>query len=192
MIKPINNWKNQEAEREFIPLPPDGYVCKIMGAKVQEYSSCTMLVVSIDIAEGEFKDYYTNDYRSQTVEDKKWRGNLRLYIPNEDNPGKYEESTRRKFKSFTNALEDSNNFTWEWDETKLKGLLLGLVFRNEQWVKDDKSGWKAQPFKCISVDDVRTGNFTVPNDKPLKDAPKSSTAPAGFTAIEDEDDDLPF
>ena len=107
-MKPINNWNNQEAEREFIPLPPDGYVCKIMGAKVQEYSSCTMLVVSIDIAEGEFKDYYTNDYRSQTVEDKKWRGNLRLYIPSEDYPGEYDESTRRKFKSFTNALEDSN------------------------------------------------------------------------------------
>lgn len=189
-MKPIKNWKNQEAEREFIPLPADGYVCKIMGAKVQEYSSCTMLVVSIDIAEGEFKDYYTNDYRSQTVEDKKWRGNLRLYVPNEDNPGKYEESTRRKFKSFTNALEDSNNFTWEWDETKLKGLFLGLVFRNEQWVKDDKSGWKAQPFKCISVADIRSGDFTIPNDKPNKDAPKESTTPAGFDVV--EDDDLPF
>ncbi len=193
----ITNWDKQEAEKEIVPLPVDGYVCKIMGCEEKIYPNSSVLVVSIDIVEGDFKDYYANDYRSQTVEDKKWRGNLRLYIPNEDKPGKYEESTRRRFKTFTNAVEDSNtNLKWTWDtlEKDFKGKLIGIVFRNEQWVWEGKEGWKAQPFKCTSVDNIRSGDFTIPKDKPHKDAqqPQASVSGDYSDMPEISDEDLPF
>lgn len=196
-MKPLTNWKNQEEEKEFQKLPADGYICKIMGAKVNTFltkggRSCEQLVVSIDIADGEFVDFYANDYRNQQQEDKKWKGNLRLYIPNEDNPGQYEESTRRKFKSFTNVVEDSNpGYSWNWDEATLKGKKIGILFRIEQWVMDGREGWKTQPFKPVSVLTIEDGNFTIPKEKPHKDAIGASNE--GFTTADAlADEDLPF
>lgn len=194
-MKAIKNWNTQEAEKEFIPLPANGYICKIMGIKEHAYQNCSVLVVSIDIAEGEFKDYYAEDYRNQQQEDKKWKGNLRLYIPDDDNPGQYEESTRRRFKSFTNAVEDSNpNLKWDWEtlEKDFKNKFIGIVFRNEQWVYEGKSGWKAQPFKCVSIQDIRDGNFNIPKDKPNKNVYVESSTPEFVDANNIDDEDLPF
>ena len=197
MIKSINNWNTQEAAKDFTPLPVDGYVCKIMGTRVQTCSNgLEMLVVSIDILDGEFANYYADEYRNQQNEDKKWKGNLRLFIPT-DERSEQAERTRRNFKTFTNALEDSNlNYHWDWDETRLKGLKLGVVFRNEQWVFDGKSGWKAQPFKCVSVEDIETNNFTIPKEKPHKDALPvnypSTTEIVQELPLDDDMGDLPF
>ena len=65
------------------------------------------LEISIDVAEGEFKDFYATDYRGQNQEDKKWRGVLRLYVPKDDGSD-MDEWTKSKLKAATNAVEDSN------------------------------------------------------------------------------------
>lgn len=193
MIKKINNWESVKAATEKVVLPPDGYVVEIKGAKVVTYKSndgglFEKLEISIDIAEGEFKDYYTNDYRNQQNEDKKWRGVLRLYLPKEDGTEK-DEWTKSTFKGVVAAIEDSNpGYHWDWDETKLKGKKVGCIFRNEEWEWAEKTGFTARPFKFIAVDKIRTGAFRLPKDKLLKRDEYSS--PASYTDI--PDDDLPF
>ena len=60
------------------PLPAGGYVAKVLTAIVEDYSWGEVLVISFDIAEGEYKDFFSKQYRENTREDKKWKGNFRL------------------------------------------------------------------------------------------------------------------
>lgn len=196
-MRKVNDWENVKAATEKVALPVGGYIVNIMGAKVVEFDGkdggkFEKLEVSIDIAEGEFKDYYTNDYRSQQSEDKRWKGVLRQYLPKDDGTEK-DEWTKSSLKALIGAIEDSNpTYHWDWDETKLKGKKVGCIFRNEEWEYDGKTGFTARPFKFISVDKIKTGNFRLPKDRYLNNdsAPANTTAETNYKDI--PDDDLPF
>lgn len=199
-MRAIGNWENVQAQKEFVELPAGGYVCKIMGAEVKTYKSQSgesfeKLEVSIDIAEGDFENYYADNYRNQT-EPKKWKGVLRYYVPTEDGSEK-DEWAKRTLKGFTEAVESSNmGYRWEWDERTLKGKKIGVIFRNEQWEYSGKTGWKAMPFRAIDATDAGTGNFKIPADKPLKNSPSSGAMSAqsfapNFADVDNEED-LPF
>lgn len=184
-MKPINNWNAVKAPTEFTELPAGGYVCKIMGAEVKEYTNTTngstweKLEVSIDISEGDFAGYYANNYRSQS-EPKKWKGIIQYYIPVDDGSEK-DEWSKRTLKGFTDAVETSNiGYTWDWDETKLKGKKIGIIFRREEWEYNGKSGWKTAPFKAIDATRAATGEFKMPADKPLKNNSSNSNNFANF------------
>ena len=199
-MKAIGNWENVQAQKDFVELPVGAYVCKIMGAEVKTYTaqsgeSFEKLEVSIDISEGDFENYYADKYCNQT-EPKKWKGVLRYYVPTEDGSEK-DEWAKRTLKGFTEAVESSNQaYRWEWDERTLKGKKIGVIFRNEQWEYNGKTGWKAMPFKAIDVTDAATGNFRVPADKPLKNSTGTVTVPAQNFAPNfenmDNEEDLPF
>lgn len=191
-MQKVKDWDTVQAVGEAVKLPVDGYVCKIMDAKEMTYNGTSgefsRLEVSFDIAEGEYKGFFANDYRAQQQEDKKWKGVLRLYIPKDDG-SEMDEWTKRRLKSLTESAEDSNSgFHWEWDESKLKDKLVGIVFRNEEWDFNGKTGWKAQAFKAVSVSAVRDGKFSIPKEKPLANSNASSNT---FTEVEDNED-LPF
>lgn len=193
-MKPIKNWDSVQAVEDWKKLPNGGYACRIFGAKERTVSNgSTMLEVSIDISEGEFKDYYATDYRNQTNENKKWRGVLRLFVPTDDGSEK-DNLTKKIFKGFTNAVEDSNpGYHWDWNENGLKGKAVGMITRNEEWEWEGKTGMSVRPFKAVSVDDIRSGNYTLPKDKYLNGSAPATSAPSndGFAAIEGGDD-LPF
>ena len=61
----------------------------------------------MDIIEGEYKEYFRRDFDSQNTEDKKWRGVLRLYVPNGDGSDQ-DNWSASKLKRFVNNVEDSN------------------------------------------------------------------------------------
>ena len=89
------------------------------------------------------------------------------------------------------AIEDSNEgYTWDWDENTLVGLTAGLLFRNKEYDYEGRQGFWTEPFKFISADKVRTGDFKMPKDKLLPPKKKQAAPPAGFTEI--TDDDVPF
>ena len=89
-------YEGYKAEKSFNEaLPAGGYVAKIMGTKIEEYTWGDVFIISFDIAEGEYKDFFTNQYRTNTNEDKKWKGNYRLNIPSEKS--KYLESDKKRF-----------------------------------------------------------------------------------------------
>ena len=183
------------------PLPAGGYVAKIMGAKVEKYSWGEVLIISFDIAEGEYKDFFKNQYRANTNEDKKWKGNFRLTIPQEND--QYAESNKRTFGNAIWAIEESNpGYHWAWDENTLKEKLVGVLFRNREWAIDDKRGWTTECCTFISADEVRSGEFKMPKDKPLSQKEqekldKAVDAAGGKTEFKplidiEDDDDLPF
>lgn len=195
-MKKFNDWENVKTASEFVPLPAGGYIVELRNAKIKEYKNrdgdaFERFEIAIDIAEGEFKDYYANDYCNQTNEDKKWKGVLRLYMPKEDG-SEQDEWTKSRFKSFIEAVEDSNpGFHWDWDESKLRGKKIGCLFRLEEWEYNGKTGKKAQPFKAVSVEKIKSGNFKIPKEKLLEKNASAPTAPTPeYRDIPDED--VPF
>lgn len=198
-LKRPENWENVKAVSERENLPVGAYVCKIVTAGVRTYKksdgsgSFDRLEVAFDIQEGDFAGHYQKDFDSQRNEDKKWKGVLRLYIPVDDGSEK-DEWTKRIFKGFTDSLEASNlGYHWDWEEKSLKGKMVGILFRNEQWAMGERSGWKAQPFRALAVDAVRGGKFTIPKARPNKNAVSIDvTADGDNFAVVDDTEDLPF
>ena len=197
-MRAINNWNDVKASTDFTALPAGGYVCKIQGAKIRTFDgkngSFERLEVAVDIVEGEYKDHFRRDFDSQNTEDKKWRGVLRLYVPSGDGSDQ-DNWSAAKLKRFVNDVEDSNpGYHWDWEESKLKGKLVGLTFRREEWEYNGKTGWKTNPFQAYTVEDIRQNKFQMPKDKPLKGKDSTSTAQPKFEDVVETavDDDLPF
>ena len=191
-MKAFNGLEIKKSVGASGPLPAGGYVAKILNAKVEEYSWGEKLVISFDIAEGEYKDFFRNQYNENTREDKKWKGNFRLTVPNEGN--QYFDSQKRTFGNAIWAIEESNpSFRWAWDENALKGKMVGVLFRNFEWAMDDgRSGWSTECCTFVSVEDVRTGNFKQPKDKPIRNKATNNAPASNFTVLDDSADDIPF
>lgn len=193
-MRKFSNWENVKPAAERQQLPKGGYIVKILDAKVRTYTSdkgsFEKLEISVDIANGEFKDFYATDYRSQTQEDKRWRGVLRQYIPTDDGSEK-DEWTKSVFKAMTDAIEDSNpGYHWDWNETGLKGKTVGALFRSEEWDYQGKTGFATRCFKLIPAEMIKSGKFKVPADKLLT---KTVSGPSGQNFEEiSSGDDLPF
>ena len=170
-MKPIANWANVQAAKERMVLPGGGFVVKIVGAKISKFPTFERLDIALDISEGEYKGYYDLDFKSQTQEDKKWKGVLSQKLPQDDG-SQDDEWKKAALKALIEAIEESNpGYHWDWDETKLKGKTAGCLFRMEEWFMNGKKGWKARPFKFMPVDRIRQGAFTVPKFRPHRDFP---------------------
>ena len=201
MIRKPNNWNEVQEFTDRPKLPLGAYVCKVRRAVVQSNDFGEQLCILFDIAEGEFAGFFDSDFKSNTRDDKKWKGVLRQFLPRDDGSEK-DEWTKSSFKGMVTSFEKSNpGYQWNWDEASLSGKLVGILFRNEEWEWDGKSGWAVRPFRAISIDSVRSGDFTVPKDKPLKSKTSNqsladiyfpqSERPQTFAEIEDNGD-LPF
>lgn len=173
------------------PLPVGGYFAKIMNAEVKEYTWGEVLVVSFDIAEGEYKDFFANQYKANTNEDKKWKGNFRINVPQEGN--QWYDSQKRSFGNAIACIEESNNgYHWDWDEAKLKGKMVGVLFREREWEWEGKSGITTECCAFCSVDDVRCGNFKTPRPKMLNKQTTTETKKEKDFEEIISDEDLPF
>lgn len=192
----IRQYSGMKAEKmtSSNPLPAGGYVAIIKRAEVINYDWGQVLELSFDIAEGEHKDFFAKQYRSDTREDKKWKGKHRLTIPVEGT--QYFESNQRTFNNFIFALEDSNKgYYFDWDETKIKDKIIGVLFRNKEWEWQGKSGWTTECGAITDAQSIKNGDFKPLADKPLKGSTASNnTSSSGFTEMPllEDDDDLPF
>jgi hypothetical protein len=177
-------------------LPKGAYVMKIMGAKVQQNSIGQYVEISMDIAEGEYANFYADSYRSNKNENKKWGCKYLLNVPNDDGTEK-DGWTKRKFKTFTEALEESNaGYHFDWDETKFKGKLIGGLFHIEEYERNDGKIAQSTKIKNVcSVDKLRSGDYKLPEDKLLARKPVPQDAD-GFLDIpadlKDGEEELPF
>jgi hypothetical protein len=207
MIRRPNNWNEVKEFSDRQKLPLGAYVCKVKKAAVQNNQYGDQLCILFDIVEGEFSGFFNEEYKNNTYDNKKWKGVLRLYIPKDDGSEK-DEWTKRTFKGMTAAFEKSNpGYVWNWDENTLAGKMVGILFRNEEWENDEgKSGWTVRPFRAITVESVRSEDFRLPNDKPLKknesaggygtgsgySVPNYSVPASDFALLDDSDAELPF
>lgn len=204
MIKKPTGWENVQDYTDRKTLPLDAYVCRIKKAVVQQNTYGDQLCVLFDISEGDFARFYDEDFKNNQNEDKKWNGILRLFLPVNDGSDK-DEWTKRTLKGFITAVERSNpGYVWNWDESTLAGRTVGILMRNEEWSYNGKTGWKVRPFRAISADSVRKGEFTLPKDKPLNpltgaptyvstNQPVNDAPQYGFNDFKPmPDDDVPF
>lgn len=173
MIKKFNDYDNiQVNNSNFKSIVPGGYICKVVSARVEDFSSCSILKVAFDIVEGEFAQYYTQrfNYAKSQNPNAKWGGVFDVFIPKDDGSEK-DGYTKQAFKRFTTSIERSNQgYVWNWDENTLKGKLFGGVFGREQFKASD--GSLKFTTKCRfanSVDTIRKGEFKIPQDKLVKD-----------------------
>ena len=195
-MKKLSNWNDVKAAGERVKLPAGGYEAKIINAKVVSYDgsngSYERLEIAVDITAGEYKDYYKQDFDSNTRDDKKWRGVARFYVPTDDGSEK-DEYTKSVLKSVTDALEDSNkDYHWDWDETKLKGLKVGILVRDKEYEIDGKHGFSPEIFRFTDINRIREGKFTVPKQKLLKGSSGTSAAASSGDNSAASDDDYPF
>lgn len=171
MNKP-NDFDNVQAYGDFKPLPAGGYVCRIMNVEETnaKSSGAPMIRISLDIAEGEYKDYFANMYRNDTRADKKWNAgaivNQLVYDTNGNN------STNRGFKTFCTAAEESNQgFMIQWGAAFgqcFRNRLVGVIFRREEYMgTDGKTHWSTKANSFRSVQTIREGKFDPIPDKPL-------------------------
>ena len=190
MIRSYNGFKAERTAAKET-LPAGGYVAKIMDATVLKYDWGEVLKIDFDIAEGEHKGFFAADYRANTSENKKWRGNYRINIPNENN--QYFDSQRKSFNNLIACLEETNaGYHFDWDETKLKGKGIGVLFRNKEWEYNDSTGWTTECCAVTTAEDIRNGKFKTPKDKALKKTGYTAAASTSFAELDDDDSDLPF
>jgi len=169
MIRKPNNWESVKEFTDREKLPLGAYVCKVKSVRIDAYDATSaQLAIQFDIAEGEYTDFYKREYATNTMANKKFKGVLRVWLPKDDG-SENDEWTKSTFKGMCTAFEKSNpGYVWNWNEQTLVGRMVGILFRNEEWEYDGKTGWAVRPFRAISVDSVRSGDFRTPKDKPLK------------------------
>ena len=191
-MRPFKDYETTQTITGSRQLPVGAYVCTILKAEEKVYSSSKgewhKLEISFDIAEGENKGFYAVDYRAQTGEDKKWKGVIRLNVPN-DGGSEMDAWNKRSFKTNMQAIEESNNgYHWDWNEAQLKNKTVGIVFRSEEWEYNGRSGWRTAAFKFIPAADVKSGNFKIPDPKPLKGKASAPQPVVNASALPDMSD----
>ncbi len=181
-MKKINDWENVQENGSFKTLTSGGYIAQIVSVTNNEDRQ--YLEVWYDIAQGDFKGYYKEQYEKFN----NWSG--RFYRS-------YKDKAVSMFKGFITSVEKSNqNYEWDWDESKLKGKFIGVVLGEEEYIPQGgkyagQVRTRLTVTKITDVNSIRLGNFKVPELKKLKQEEAStSTQTNPFASI--SDDTMPF
>lgn len=171
------NWDNKPTvdPGDFVPMPAGGYVCKILDANFgkSKASGNEMLILKIDVAEGDFTNNFTNTVARFNQENWPNAATYRQMLF--DKQGDADS----RFKGLIRILQECNpgfvaNID-DFDEKVLVGKMCGFVFGDEEYPKQDGSiGIRAAVRTPKILDDIRKGNFKIPPLKKL-DADKSPT-----------------
>lgn len=168
MLEP-KGYKDVQEFGEYEKLAPGGHVMKIL--KVEETTSRNgddMIKIYLDTDKsdtqpGFFKKRYDNDNR----ENKKW-GCIVNQLVLDTKTG----LASRGLKTFHTCVEKSNSSSFKlvWGDKyadSFKGKLVGGLFRNEEYQKQDgTTSWAVKFMAFHSVGAVLEG-LKVPDDKPL-------------------------
>lgn len=172
-------YKDTEANTDdFERLPVGGYVCKI--TEVKDVTASDYLQVIYDIAEGDYKGFYSNDWG----EKHPWAHSVVF---------SYKETALGMFKGRLKAIDASNGTDFMtqavngFDEKQLVGKLVGLIIGEEEYESDRgevRTSMKVR--SVVPVDKIRSGDFKVPELKRLEKAAAPAADPmAGFTPAPD-------
>jgi len=174
-MKNIDLTNVQEAA-DFENLTLGGYIAKITVA--EDLEDKQYLRMEYDIAEGKFKGYYGDLFDRANF----WGGKMIR---------SYKEKALPFFKAFITSVENSNKgYKWNSDEQKLVGKLVGIVLAEEEYTGNDGTvKTRLYVSSTRSVDEIKKGNFKIPDKKMLAPA-AASNVPTGFTEIDSED--IPF
>lgn len=169
MIKKFKDYDSIQIFEGGASIEPGGYELQIIGAKVEQYQNCEIMKIAFDIINNEqYAGFYSTRFKAAKATDPnaKWSGIFDVFIPKDDGSEK-DGYTKTAFKRFITSVEKSNEgYTWNWNELSLKGKMFGGVFGREEF--KTKEGTYKFATKCRfprSIESIRTGNFTIPDDK---------------------------
>lgn len=191
-MRKLNGYAQAQVYTETERLPVGGYVLKILDVEYQENSWGDVIILSFDIIEGEYRNFFLNNYKNQNTEDKRWKGIYRLRVPKDDGT-EQDEWTMRRFKTVITNFEESNlGYHWNWDEKSLKNLMIGGIFNNKEYEFNGHRGFFTNCHSLIEANRIRSGKFKIPGDTLLKSTTAKNTS--DFMTIPDgvEDEGLPF
>lgn len=183
-MKPIKNIAEVQEAGDSKRLPAGGYVCKY--TKVEDNESRKYLYMEFDIAEGEFKGYYSE------LADRLdfWAG--RCYRS-------YTEKALPMFKRMCSAVTKSNKgFIFDGnehcDESTLIGKKVGMILGEEEYIGNDGSvKTRLYVAREISLDDLKAGKFKIPELKKVNEPASEIKQDDDFMNIpEDSDEETPF
>ena len=182
-IEPINNGG-------FEQLPPGAYNCIIKAAyEIKSQSGKTMLQLLLDVADGEYKDYFFNQFNSMGKKygDVKWRGTYNQLT---------EGDSLGYFKGLIQDIQDSNpGYIFNFDEKTLTGKKIGGVFGREQYKNNlGELKFAIKCFYCTNISKIK--DIQPPKDKLLEqnktvNSYGGTPASDGMTPLNVESD-LPF
>lgn len=169
---------------DFERLPAGGYVCRI--ETVTDFPDKEYLSLVYDIAEGEKKSFYGDDWGKD-------HPNAHRLIMS------YKEKALGMLKGRLRAIDESNGTSFEQqavtglDEKQLTGKLVGLIIGYEEYATDRGEVRERTYVKtAVSVEKIRKGEFKVPELKKLKEA-AADPAKDGFTPFSGIDESqIPF
>lgn len=149
-MKKIENWEEIETN-EFVEsdhLKLGGHICIIKNVKNYNHNGIDKVSLELDIAEGEQKDYYQKKYDERNGNAKFWDDGATLSFvaePTEDKDKSY-------IKGLIKAIESYNDgYTWDWDETKLKGKKIGVNFSLKEYQGSDGNVYtKPQVYRFVN------------------------------------------
>lgn len=175
------DWNSVNEAQEYKRPGPGGYIIKIVS--VEDVEEKEYLKIEYDIADGEFKNYYKDLYKSRGF----WGGS---FIRS------YKAKALPFFKAFKTSVEVTNKgFEFKNDPQSLVGKFCGAVFGEEEYEANDGSVKKRLYFhQARSGQAIRNGEFEVPELKKLaKRSNDSGLIGGGFTDLPTDDDgELPF
>lgn len=183
-MKPLGKaYEEAEASTgEFKRLPAGGYIAKITA--VEDKDDKEYLNITFDIAEGEFKAFYGDEW-----------GKAHPYA--HSFVRSYKEKALGMFKGFLRAVDASNNTKFEerakkgFPEGELVGKLVGVLIGYEEYRTDrGEIRQRARVTATRSVDTIRSGDFKVPELKTLGDDQTANSPVKGFEQVNEAD--LPF
>lgn len=182
------------APGEFSKLPAGGYVCQVINAEITTSKvGNPMLVLFLDIAEGDFHHHFKNALArvKSSSPDIKW-----------DNSGIYRQrifdngKVSRFFKGLLNCFQNSNpNFSFKphaFDENILRGSLIGFIFAEEEYLWNDEVKIRVFPKFPKSIEVIRAGVFKVPDIKRIENTTTKQSKPVANSFTDFNEPDLPF
>lgn len=180
-MKPIKGYNDAVASEDFERLPAGGYVIRIQA--VEDHDDKQYLKIVYDIAEGPEAGRYKNEDKKNDFRHSFVRS--------------YKETALGMFKAFIHAVDDANGTEFDkriekgFPEHELVGKLLGVLFGYEEYNANDGSvKERLRLVRFLNIEQVRAGDFKVPELKRLEAKPAPSQIPAGFTPLSDAD--VPF
>lgn len=130
----IENYDEIKVTENKPILQVGGHECVIKNVKHFEYNGVRKVSLELDIAAGEFKDYYQNKYDERGENAKYWDDGATLSFLEEPK----EDKDKSYFKGLLTAIQSYNpNYKWNWDEETLKGLKINCNFSLKEYQGND-------------------------------------------------------
>lgn len=187
------NLSNVEANGSYQRPGGGAYVCQIVN--ISNNVAKKRIEIEFDIYEGDYAGYY----KATKEQFGFWGGNYSAY---------YTDRAQGRFKAFIEAVIASNANTdglvigdyEDIDETKLVGKLIGLAMGEKEYLGNDgltKRKLDTYGANFYTVEDIRNGNYKIPEFKPLESKPCAVDMSAGVVDLSAnfgpvKEDDIPF